>query len=117
MKKLVLSIAIASTLGLTACDDETIKDIEKNVAATGPAVVEPARVVFDPAKGIAGLSVPNDLVFQGTQDGTLEIPVADPTDGSDPFVAASALDGGSTVQPFILRINFPEGTSLDPRSA
>ena len=27
MKKLVLSLAIASTLGLTACDDETIKDV------------------------------------------------------------------------------------------
>ncbi len=116
MNKLVLSITIASILGLSACDEESIKDVQKDVADNGPAVVEPARVVFDPAKGIEGLSVPNDLVFLGTKDGTLEIPVADPTNGADPFVAASALDGWSTSQPFILNINFPNGTSLDPSS-
>ncbi|GLX77064.1 lipase [Thalassotalea insulae] len=116
MKKLVLSIAIASTLGLSACDSETVKDVKKEVVENGPVVMEPARVVFDPAKGIAGLSVPNDLVFQGTKDGTLEIPVEDPTNGADPFVAASALDGWSTAQPFILNIDFPEDRSLDASS-
>ncbi len=109
----MLSVAIASTLGLSACDSETVKDVKNDIAENGPVVVQPARVVFDPAKGIEGLSVPNDLVFQGTQDGTLEIPVADPTDSSDPFVAASALDGWSTSQPFVLSIDFPEGRSLD----
>ncbi len=116
MNKLVLSIAIASALGLSACDSETVKDVKKDVADNGPVVIEPARVVFDPAQGIAGLSVPNDLVFQGTQDGTLEIPVEDPTNGADPFVAASALDGWSTAQPFVLNIDFPDGRSLDASS-
>jgi len=117
MNKLVLSLAIASTLGLTACDDESVKDVQKEVAANGPAVVEPARVIFDPTQGVAGLSVPNDLIFIGSLDGTLEIPVVDPTDASDPFVAASALDGWSISQPFPLNINFPNGTSLDAASA
>ena len=30
MNKLVLSVAIASILGLSACDDESIKDVEEN---------------------------------------------------------------------------------------
>jgi Pla-1/cef family extracellular lipase len=117
MKKLVLSLAIASTLGLSACEDETIQDVEQEVANNGTAVTATARVKFDPAAGAAGLSIPNDLIFSGTVDGTLEIPVADPTDGSDPFVAISALDGWSISQPFSLGIEFPAGTSLDGSSA
>lgn len=117
MNKLVLSLAIASTLGLSACGDETIKDVENEVVENGPAVTPSARVKFDPAAGAAGLSIPNDLIFSGTVDGTLEIPVADPTDGSDPFVAISALDGWSISQPFPLAIEFPSGTSLDASSA
>ena len=117
MNKLVLSLAIASTLGLSACGDETIKDVENEVVENGTAVTASARVKFDPAAGAAGLSIPNDLIFSGTVDGTLEIPVADPTDGSDPFVAISALDGWSISQPFPLAIDFPTGTSLNGDSA
>lgn len=116
MKKLVLSIAIASTLGLSACDDESVKDVQQDVIDSGVVVTPTARVKFDPSAGAAGLSIPNDLIFSGTQDGTLEIPVADPTDGSDPFVALSALDGWSTVNPFVLGIDFPAGTTLDENS-
>ena len=57
------------------------------------------------------------MIFSGTVDGTLEIPVEDATDGSDPFVAISALDGWSISQPFPLAIEFPAGTSLDASSA
>jgi len=117
MKKLVLSVAIASVLGLSACDDESINDVQKEVADNGTAVTATARVKFNPSAGAAGLSIPNDLIFSGTLDGTLEIPVADPTDGSDPFVALSALDGWSISQPFPLAIEFPAGTSLDASSA
>ncbi|WP_085296936.1 VolA/Pla-1 family phospholipase [Cognaticolwellia mytili] len=113
MKKLVLGLAIASALGLSACGSETIKDVEKEVVDNGSAVTPSARVKFDPSKGAAGLSIPNDLIFSGTVDGTLNIPVADPTNGADPFVAISALDGWSISQPFPLDIEFPEGTSLD----
>ncbi|MGB1261723.1 MAG: VolA/Pla-1 family phospholipase [Cognaticolwellia sp.] len=117
MKKLVLSVAIASTLGLTACDDETVKDVKQAAIDNGTIVTPTARVKFDPSAGAAGLSLPNDLVFQGSVDGTLEVPVADPTDGSDPFVAISALDGWSISQPFPISIDFPAGTSLDADSA
>jgi len=120
MKKLVLSLAIVSALGLSGCGSETIEDVKNSVAddiaENGQPIVASARVTFDPASGIAGMSVPNDLIFSGSQDGTLEIPVEDPTDGSDPFVAASALDGWSTVQPFIIGIDFPADRSLDSNS-
>jgi len=114
MKKLVLSLAIVSALSLSGCGSETIEDVKKDFADNGTAIVASARVVFDPANGI--LSVPNDLLFTGTQDGTLNLPVADSTDFSDPTVAMSALDGWSTSNPFVLDITFPAGTSLDGNS-
>ena len=114
MKKLVLSLAIISALGLSGCGSETIEDVKKEVAENGTPVVASARVIFDPSNGV--LSVPNDLLFTGTLDGTLNLPVSDPTDFSDPTVSMSALDGWSTSTPFVLDIDFPAGTSLDPNS-
>ena len=114
MNKLILRFAIISALGLSGCGSETIEDVKKDVAENGTPIVASARVVFDPAGGV--LSVPNDLLFTGTQDGTLNLPVADATDFSDPTVAMSALDGWSTTNPFVLGITFPEGTSLDGSS-
>ena len=111
MKKLVLSLAIISALGLSGCGSETIEDVKQDVIDNDSAVPISARVVFDPSNGV--LSVPNDLLFQGTLDGTLNIPVDDPTNGGDPFVALNGLDGWSTANPFVLDINFPEGNTLD----
>lgn len=114
MNKLVLSLAIAGALGLSGCDSESIKDVQKDVIDNGPVTTPTARVVFDPSNGV--LSIPNDLLFQGTTDGTLNPPVADATDFSDPTVALSAIDGWSTVNPFVLELDFPAGTTLDPNS-
>lgn len=52
---------------------------------------------FDPSSSV--IPFPNDLLFKDTADGTLNIPVADETDLSDPQVALNALDGFSTVAP------------------
>lgn len=114
MKKLVLSLAIVSALGLSGCGSETNEDVIKDVAENGTPIVASARVVFDPSNGV--LSVPNDLLFSGSQDGTLNLPVSDPNDFSDPTVSMSALDGWSTSNPFALDIDFPAGTSLDGNS-
>ncbi|WP_448566190.1 VolA/Pla-1 family phospholipase [Thalassotalea ganghwensis] len=116
MKKLVLSLVIASSLGLTACDSETVSDVKEQAATAEPTVTPIARVVFDPAADEPRLSVPNDLLFQGTQDGTLSMPVAEGADGSDPYFALSTLDGWSIAQPFVLDIDFPEGRELDGNS-
>ncbi len=114
MKKLVLSLAIISALGLSGCGSETIEDVKKDTAENGTPIVASARVIFDPAAGV--LSVPNDLLFTDTLDGTLNIPVDDATDFSDPTVALNAIDGWSTTNPFVLDLDFPAGRALDGNS-
>lgn len=52
---------------------------------------------FNPAAG--QIPFPTNLLFSGSTDGTLNIPVADPNNLSDPQVALNALDGFSTVAP------------------
>ena len=52
---------------------------------------------FNPTDGT--IPFPNGLLFAGSEDGTLNIPVADPTDLSNPQVALNALDGFSTTEP------------------
>ncbi len=52
---------------------------------------------FDPTQQI--IPFPDDLLFTGSTDGTLNIPVANPNDFSDPKVAMNALDGFSTIAP------------------
>lgn len=62
---------------------------------------------FDPAAGV--LPFPNNLLLLGTTDLTLNPPVDDPSDFSDPAAALATLDGFSTVAPwsftFSRRIN------------
>ncbi|RFF30710.1 Ig-like domain-containing protein [Wenzhouxiangella sediminis] len=66
--------------------------------------------VFDPSGG--AIPFPNTLLLSGTDDLTLNIPVADPTDYSDPAVAMNALDGFSTVAPWTFNFSAP----IDPAS-
>ncbi|MEW6993194.1 VolA/Pla-1 family phospholipase [Colwelliaceae bacterium MEBiC 14330] len=114
MKKLALSLAIVSALGLSACDSESIEDVKQQVEENGSQVEPLARIVYDPSNGV--LSAPNDLLFSGSQDGTLAIPVEDPTNYADPQVAINALDGWSVSTPFVLAVDFPAGVSFDAAS-
>lgn len=119
MKKLVLSLSIASALSLTGCGGgDSIGDIQNNQQVTVPA----SRVIFDPSGG--SVSVPNDLLFSGTVDGTLEMPGETSArasnqspDYSDPQTALGVLDGWSTQHPFAIDLAFPPGYSLDSASA
>ena len=64
MNKLTLSVAVAVALGLTGCGGDSLDDIKQD---TGNNTVKPySRVVFDPGAATPRLSVPNDLLFQGT---------------------------------------------------
>lgn len=65
---------------------------------------------FDPTNGV--VPFPSNLLFSGTSDLTLNIPVEDPSDLSDPRVAMNALDGFSTVAPWTTTFSEP----LDPDS-
>jgi hypothetical protein len=60
---------------------------------------------FDPANGI--LPFPINLLLSGSEDLTLNIPVADPDDFSNPQVALNALDGFSTVAPWTFSFSEP----------
>ncbi len=68
--------------------------------SNGPQSVQ---FLYDPAAGV--LPVPNDFLFAGTLDLTLNAPVADPADTTDPAVQLNAVDGWSTVAPFVLQFN------------
>ncbi|HEY6895236.1 MAG TPA: Ig-like domain-containing protein [Rhodanobacteraceae bacterium] len=79
---------------------------------TAPVVFHPVAS-FDPANGI--VPFPNNLLLLGTTDLTLNIPVADPNDYSDPKVAMNALDGFSTTAPWSTTFNMPiDATTLAP---
>ena len=58
---------------------------------------------FDPATST--IPTPNNLLFSGTTDLTLNIPVANPANFGDPQVALNAQDGWSTVAPSIFQLS------------
>ncbi|MDQ6967979.1 MAG: hypothetical protein Q9M14_04775, partial [Mariprofundaceae bacterium] len=83
---LVLPMLALGSCGQTSGDGAAV--------ATG----QPTFVAnFDPSNSI--IPFPDDLLFTGSLDGTLNIPVANPADFSDPKVAMNALDGFSTIAP------------------
>ena len=93
MNKLNLLFAIFTTVLLTACESEPDENLQASI------VQGDVSSNFDLSNSI--IPFPNDLLFQGTLDGTLNIPVDDPADLSDPAVAMNALDGFSTMSPFL----------------
>ncbi|MDP4945955.1 MAG: lipase [Alishewanella sp.] len=113
MKRLAISIAVITALGLVGCGD-SIEDIKQDVAVEG-TVTPSARVIFDPTAG--NVSVPNDLLFQGTTDGTLTLDSGATPDYTNPQVALGALDGWSTQNPFTIALSFPAGVTLNMDSA
>lgn len=125
MKKLALSLAVISALGLSACDSETIEDVKKEAEENGTAVKSLARIVFDPGAATPVLSIPNDLLLSESKDGTLNLPAENlvdaegnklPVDYLNPSAAVGALDGWSTVNPFTIEVAFPEGRTLNADS-
>lgn len=119
MKKMLLSLAV--TAALAGCGGgETLEDVKDDSTPVTPT----ATVKFDPAEGV--LSVPNDLLMQGTKDGTLNIPgELDEQTGesiaraeyADPQFALGALDGWSSQTPYAIDLVFPPNVSLDEASA
>jgi hypothetical protein len=122
MKKLTISLAIASALGLTACDDTSLEDVQEKTQEIREQTKQDsigAYVSFDPANGVVNL--PTDLLFSGTRDFTLETPAeadakeaGEAVDFSNPEAALGALDGWGTQNPFVVAINYDDGISLNP---
>ncbi|MEN3158778.1 VolA/Pla-1 family phospholipase [Alkalimonas sp. NCh-2] len=113
MKKLLLSLAVASALGLAGCGD-SLDDIKKDTEQQGEVLTPVSRVVFNPGAG--AVSVPNDLLFLGTTDGTLTLDSAS-QDYSNPQTALGILDGWSTQNPFSIELSFAPDVTLDAQSA
>ena len=99
MKKLAISIAVAAAIGLAGCGD-SLEDLKQEAAQPGGTVLPASRVIFDPTA--SKVSVPNDLLFQGTTDGTLTFDSGANPDYTNPQVALGALDGWSTQNPFAI---------------
>jgi pimeloyl-ACP methyl ester carboxylesterase len=92
MKRIILLTSL--NLMLSACGGDG------DATASQPPPTRSGFVAeFNPNEG--KLPFPNNLLFSGSADGTLNIPVADPANLEDPRVALNALDGFSTVTPII----------------
>lgn len=91
-----LSLApVLGALALVACSEGYEEsDLEPLV---GP--------VYAPSQGL--LPVPNDLLFSGSTDATLNIPVEDAADLSDPSVALNGTAGWSTAAPWVIQFDGP----------
>ena len=68
----------------------------------------PTLATFSPSAGL--IPTPNDLLFSGSTDATLNIPITDPMMTSDPSIALNTVDGWSTGAP----ITIPFTRPLDP---
>ncbi|QSX39533.1 VolA/Pla-1 family phospholipase [Shewanella cyperi] len=112
MKRLILGVAIASALGLTGCGEDSVNELKDKTEALIPE----SHLVYDP--GNALLPLPNDLLFSGTLDGTLNIPSSATEPGeniepgvhsdsgnyTNPRVAMGSLDGWSTTMPISIDV-------------
>ncbi len=114
--RLTLSLALSSLL-LAACSSSS--NSPRAVAtpaatnANGSPVTGVLTVRFDTTAG--KIPLPNNLLFSGTTDLTLNPPVANPANFGDPLVAVSSLDGWSTVAPFTFQFQggaTPEAASV-----
>jgi len=90
---------VGITIGILGCSGDGIND-----PLPAQTQVVPVRMVATYAPSTGSIPVPNDLLFSGTQDLTINIPGIDETDFSNPQVAINSLDGWSAVAPF--PINF-----------
>ena len=83
---------------LTACDDAS--DVQTTVLGT--------TAIFSPTTG--NIPLPNDLLFSGSTDGTLNPPPSEDQGQQDVLDALSALDGWGTNSAF----QIPFSAALDP---
>ncbi len=105
--KRIITFAIVplATLVLAACDTDKPTTVQDSINTTVPPTSD-----YDLSQSV--VPFPNDLLFKDTTDGTINIPVDDENDLSDPQVAINGVDGFSTVAPMSTGFS----TALDPAS-
>ncbi len=101
-KKTLISVAVASSLGLTGCFDSgsSGKNANPNYKINNPAIDGKTWPIFNPIT--SQLPIPNDLIFDSEQgDGTFGV-----GDTSPPVTTAlNELSGASTVAPAVIQFN------------
>ncbi len=91
-------LLLASFAILTACTKED----------AGPGTISttaPMEAIYSTTDGI--IPFPNNILFAGSTDGTVNITVVDAADISDPKVGINALDGFSTIAPITTTFALP----------
>jgi hypothetical protein len=103
MRLKTLFITITSIVVLQACSSSSNSPsaVPTNPATNpgGDPVTATITANFDPSNAV--IPFPTNLLLLGTDDLTLNAPAADPTDFSDPAIALNALDGFSTIEPWV----------------
>ena len=102
--KLLAFLPVA--LLLHACSQDSDYDFETGITnqAANAAAAAPPQARFDPANAV--IPFPNSLLFAGSEDGTINIPVADPAaPGSASTVALNQMDGFSTTAPIVAQLS------------
>ncbi len=113
MTKLTISGLFVFALFLTGCSDSSNYNFEQGIQETQTSFDSAnIKAIFDPRAG--KIPPTNDLLFSGSEDGTLNIPAnSQDSEGQKAVKAAlNNLDGFSTVAPVTARFNSP----LDPES-
>ncbi|MEX2366167.1 MAG: hypothetical protein WD601_06145, partial [Pseudohongiellaceae bacterium] len=114
---IIASWVIAGSAALSSCGDNSQTTVINPVI---PGADESAKstIAFDPSAGV--LALPNDLLFSGTTDGTLEPPdeadakeADQDVDFSNPGAAIGAMDGWSTQMPMQISVNLAGASTVD----
>ncbi|MFU8856582.1 MAG: lipase [Deferrisomatales bacterium] len=111
---LLAALALAVAAFLSGCGSDTLdgasRDFEEDSSSPGHPATRGFTANYDLTRGIVPSA--NNLLFSGSQDGTLNIPI----DPDDPAAALkqtlNALDGFSTVAPFSTTFS----AAIDPAS-
>ncbi len=99
------SFALAAALLVSGCGSSDVETAESSPQSD-------FRALFSAADGV--LPFPSNLLFSGSLDGTLNIPVDDPANNGDPAVALNSLDGFSTTAPLSTTFGAPIDASSIP---
>lgn len=102
-----LALLLLAGCGGSSSVDRTVPQ-EPATNPEGEPVDGVITAEFDPGSG--NIPLPNSLLMSGTTDLTLNPPVEDPEDFSDPLAALGTLDGFSTVAPW----TFSFTAAVDP---
>ncbi len=94
----LLTIGASSIVLLAGCSSDTDYNFESSELRQQQLATAPLAN-YNPSAGV--FPIPNSLLFTGSQDGTINIPVPDETDFSNPRVALNTLDGFSTIEPIL----------------